>query len=256
MPDYTHISLQVTEKVACITLQREDLNVLNIAMMEEINDALASLDSGKDLKALVIKATGKAFSAGVDVSEHTDDLVEKMIAVFHRMFRLLDDFQCPTVSFVHGAALGGGCELACFCDMVIAAAGVKFGQPEIKVGVFPPVAAAEFPHFGHLKPMFELLLIGDVIKAEEARTIGLVSRIFPREEFAKDCEQWLARLTGNSAAILRLTKKATRAGLGKPFGKAISEVEQIYLKEMMATKDAHEGLSAFMEKRSPKWEDR
>jgi len=255
MPDYTHISFQVTEKVAYITLQREELNVLNIAMMEEINSALESLTGGTNLKALVFKAKGKAFSAGVDVSEHTAALVDKMIAVFHQMFRLLDGMQCPTVAFVQGAALGGGCELACFCDMVIAAERVKFGQPEIKVGVLPPVAAADFPHFSHLKHVYELLLTGDVITAEEAQAIGLVTRVFPREAFDQQCDEWLARLTGNSAAILRLTKKAIRAGLGKTFGRAISEVEQIYLREMMGTKDAHEGLKAFLEKRSPKWED-
>jgi len=253
---YKHIAFETVDKVAFITLQREELNVLNIAMMEEINAALESTTGGSDLKALVFKANGKAFSAGVDVSEHTAKLVDKMISVFHQMFRLLDGMQCPTIAFVQGAALGGGCELACFCDMVVAAERVKFGQPEIKVGVFPPVAAAEFPHFSHLRQVYELLLTGDVIPAEEAQAMGLVNKVFPRDDFARHCDEWLARITGNSAAILRLTKKAMRAGLGKTFSRAISEVEQIYLREMMATKDAHEGLTAFLEKRSPKWEDR
>ena len=255
MTDFKHISFETINRVAFITLKREDLNVLNIAMMEEINTALESLTGGNDLKALVFKADGKAFSAGVDVSEHTAELVDKMINTFHMMFRLLDGMQCPTVAFVQGAALGGGCELACFCDMVIAAAGVKFGQPEIKVGVFAPVAVAAFPQSAHLKQMYELLLTGDVIKAEQAQEIGLVNRVFPREDFASQCEKWLARLTVNSAAILRLTKKAVRSGLGKPFKDALSSAEQIYLREMMSTKDTHEGLSAFMDKRSPKWQD-
>ncbi|MDH3892772.1 MAG: enoyl-CoA hydratase/isomerase family protein [candidate division Zixibacteria bacterium] len=255
MPAFANITFETTNRVAYITLRREELNVLNIAMMEEINSALESLTGGNDLKALVFKADGKAFSAGVDVSEHTAELVDKMINTFHMMFRLLDGMQCPTIAFVQGAALGGGCELACFCDMVIAAAGVKFGQPEIKVGVFPPVAAASFPRSAHLKQVYELLLTGDVIKAEQAQEIGLVNRVLPRENFASDCEAWLARLTVNSAAILRLTKKAVRSGLGKSFKDALSSAEQIYLREMMSTKDAHEGLTAFMEKRSPKWDD-
>ncbi len=255
MSDYKHIRFETVERVAYITLCREDLNVLNIAMMEEINTALESLTGGNDLKALVFKADGKAFSAGVDVSEHTAELVDKMINTFHMMFRLLDGMQCPTIAFVQGAALGGGCELACYCDMVVAAEGVRFGQPEIKVGVFPPVAAAVFPCHVHLKQVYELLLTGDVIKAEQAMEIGLVNRVLPRENFAADCEAWLARLTTNSAAILRLTKKAIRAGLNKPFKDALSVAEQIYLREMMSTRDAHEGLAAFMEKRAPKWED-
>lgn len=256
MNDYKNIAFEKADGVASITLQRADLNVLNIAMMEEINTALESLDNGNDLKAIVIKASGKAFSAGVDVAEHTVEMVEKMITAFHRMFRLLDKMECPTVSFVQGAALGGGCELACFCDMVIAAEGVKLGQPEIKVGVLPPVAAAAFPQYTPLNHIYELLLSGDTIKAEEALAMGLVNRVFPREGFEQSCRDWLTRLTSNSAVILRLTKKAMKAGLGKSFDDAISAVEKIYLQEMMATKDAREGLAAFLEKRSPKWSDR
>lgn len=256
MSAFKNISFEKSDGVATITLNREPLNVLNIAMMEEINSALESLERGHDLKVLVIKATGKAFSAGVDISEHTADMVDKMIATFHRIFRLLDEFECPTVTFVGGAALGGGCELACFCDMVIAASGVKFGQPEIKVGVFPPVAAASFGKYGFLKSIYELLLTGDTIKAEQAQAIGLVSRIFPREDFDSQCTGWLTTLTSNSAAILRLTKKAIRAAEGgEPFSECLERAEELYLGDMMATKDAHEGLTAFMEKRPPKWTD-
>ncbi len=255
MADYKHIGYEEKSKVAYITLKREDLNILNIEMMEEINGALKSLDEGKRLRALIIKAEGKAFSAGVDVSEHTAELVNKMIETFHKMFRLLDRMECPTIALVHGAALGGGCELACFCDMVLAREGVKFGQPEIKVGVFPPVAAAAFSQYAHLKKVYELLLVGDVVLSDEAERMGLVSRIYPKEEFEKKCQEFVYRLASNSAAILRLTKKAIRESLGKPFAEALAKSEEIYLKEMMTTKDAHEGLAAFMEKRKPEWRD-
>jgi len=255
MADYKHISFEEKGKVAYITLRRKDLNILNIKMMEEINRALELLDDGKNLRALVIKADGKAFSAGVDVSEHTDALVEKMIKTFHRMFLILDRMQCPTIALVHGAALGGGCELACFCDMVLAGAGVKFGQPEIKVGVFPPVAAAAFPQGVALKKVYELLMTGDVIKAEEALTAGLVNQVYPREDFAKLSEEFIYRLTLNSGAILRLTKKAIRTSIDRPFTCALADSENLYLKDMMSTKDAHEGLAAFMEKRKPDWAD-
>jgi len=255
MADYKNIGLEEKDKVAYITLKREALNILNIEMMEEINNALESLDEGKRLRALIFRAEGKAFSAGVDVSEHTDELVNKMIDTFHQMFRLLDKMECPTVALVQGAALGGGCELACFCDMVLAAAGVKFGQPEIKVGVFPPVAAPAFPQSTALKKVYELLLTGDVIKAEEAMAVGLVNQVYPREDFQKNCEEFTYRLTSNSGAILRLTKKAIRESLGKPFAEGLARSEEIYLKQMMATKDAHEGLAAFTEKRKPEWRD-
>ena len=255
MGDYKNIAFEQVEKTAFITLQRGDLNILNIEMMEEINSTLASLGDGRQLRALVVKATGKAFSAGVDVAEHTADLVEKMIHTFHRIFRLLDKLECPTVSFVHGAALGGGCELACFCDMVLASDRAKFGQPEIKVGVFPPVAAAAFPDYGYLKHIYELLLLGDNLTAEQAKSIGLVNQVFPRDEFDQHCQDFLKRLTSYSAAILRLAKKSIKAASGKPFADALGAAEKIYLKEMMATKDVHEGLAAFLEKRAPKYMD-
>ncbi len=255
MGEYKNIFLEQTDKSATIILQRGDLNILNIEMMAEINSALESLGDGSQLRALVIKAKGKAFSAGVDVSEHTTELVEKMIKTFHQMFRLLDKLSCPTVSLVQGAALGGGCELACFCDMVLASDRAKFGQPEIKVGVFPPLAAAAFPAFGYAKSIYELLMLGDVITADQAREIELVNQVYPRDEFEQKSDEFLKRLTANSAAILRLTKKTIKAGLGKPFPEALAAAEDIYLKEMMATKDAHEGLSAFLEKRAPNWSD-
>lgn len=256
MAEYKHIGYEESDKIGYLTFQRDDdINVLNIEMMEEINSALKSLDAGRNLKALVLRAKGKAFSAGVDVAEHTDQLAEKMIRSFHGMFLLLDKMECPTVALVQGAALGGGCELACFCDMVLAREGVKFGQPEIKVGVFPPVAAAAFPQYAHLKKVNELLLVGDVILSEEAERMGLVNRVYPKEEFEKKCQEFVYRLASNSAAILGLTKNAIRAGIGKSFSEALPVIEDIYLKEMMQTKDAHEGLAAFMEKRSPKWRD-
>lgn len=256
MSDYKNIGYEESDKIGYLTLQRDDgINVLNIEMMEEINSVLESLKGGGSLKALILRAKGKAFSAGVDVAEHTDELAEKMIKSFHGIFLLLDKMECPTVALVHGAALGGGCELACFCDMVLAREGVKFGQPEIKVGVFPPVAAAAFPQHAHLKKVYELLLVGDVVLSNEAERMGLVNRVYPKEEFEKKCQEFIYRLASNSAAILRLTKKAIRAGMGKPFSEALPAIEEIYLNEMMQTKDAHEGLAAFIEKRRPEWRD-
>jgi len=255
MADYKHIAIAEYNKTAYITLQRDALNILNIEMMEEINSALSSFDEGRNLKALVFNSTGKAFSAGVDVSEHTADLVEKMIHTFHQIFRLLDKFQCPTVAMVHGAALGGGCELACFCDMVLASKKAKFGQPEILVGVFPPVAAAAFPQYGCLKSVYELLLLGGTITAEQAKEIELVNKVFPKEDFDAGCQEFIKKLTANSGAILRLCKKTIKASLGKPFTAALDSAEEIYLKEMMSTKDAHEGLDAFLNKREAKWAD-
>ena len=141
--EFQHITFEKRGSVARLTLNKPPLNVLNIAMMREINAALERLNDDPSVKVLVFEAAegSKAFSAGVDVSEHTADKVKEMIEVFHRIFRLLDRLEVPTVAVVDGAALGGGCELVLFCDMVIASEKTSFGQPEIQVGVLPPIAA-------------------------------------------------------------------------------------------------------------------
>lgn len=242
-------------ELARITLNRPPLNILNIAMMNEINAALEDLKSKQDTKLLVIDHQGKAFSAGVDIKDHTAEKVQEMIDVFHRMFRLLGSLDLPVVAAVDGPALGGGCELATFCDMVLASERATFGQPEIKVGVFPPIAAATLPYrVGHSRTL-ELLLTGELIEAEEAKQIGLINEVFPVESFRDKVDEFLAKLTCWSTPVLRLTKKAVDRGLNLSLDAAIGEVERIYLDELMRTEDAHEGLAAFMEKRKPQWKN-
>jgi cyclohexa-1,5-dienecarbonyl-CoA hydratase len=160
---FKHIQTELKEGVATLTLNRPPVNVLNIEMMEEINTYFESLLKEKALKLLVIQAAGKAFSAGVDVGEHLGDLVYKMIEVFHRMFRLMDALKVPSIAVVNGSALGGGCELAVYCDMVMATEKAKFGQPEIQVGVFPPIAALVFPRMMGRKKALPQTKHGDVV---------------------------------------------------------------------------------------------
>ena len=253
--DFKHIRLEKEEGVATITLNRPPLNISNIEMMGEINRALESLREDR-LKVVVFAAEGKAFSAGVDVAEHTAEKVEEMITVFHRMFRLLISLECPTLAVVAGAALGGGCELATFCDLVIASEEAEFGQPEIKVGVFPPIAAVIFPKLMPGKKALELLLIGETIDAREALSLGLVNRVVPAEELDREVEGFIKSLKGKSAVVMGLTKRAVHESLALEFEPALERVEEIYLRSLMGTKDAHEGLKAFLEKRPPHWEDR
>ena len=252
------IRYEVSEGVARLTLNSPPLNVLNIAMMREISTVLEGLDDDPSIKVLVFEAAegSKAFSAGVDVSEHTADKVEEMIEVFHRIFRLLDQVEVPTLAVVDGAALGGGCELVLFCDMVIASEKASFGQPEIQVGVFAPVAAVAWPGIIGPKKAMELLLTGDRIRAEEAARLGLVNKVVPVDELAAATGELLDKLTGLSGAILRLTKRAVRLGDAESFAAGLDAVEDLYLGPMMDTEDAHEGLAAFMERRAPVWNDR
>jgi len=252
---YKHIQTEVKEGVATLTLNRAPLNVLNIEMMEEINAYFEGLLKEKALKLLVIQAAGKAFSAGVDVGEHLGDLVYKMIEVFHKMFRLMDGLKVPSVSVVNGSALGGGCELAVYCDMVIATEKAKFGQPEIQVGVFPPIAALAFPRMIGRKKALELILSGDVISAQEALTLGMINKIVPEAALAEEVSRFVEKFKKLSGMVLKLTKEATLAGLNDDMDRGLKVIEKIYLDRLMKTNDAIEGLKAFIDKRKPAWKD-
>ena len=252
---YKHVQTEFKEGVATLTLNRPPLNVLNIEMMEEINTCFESLLKEKALKLLVIQAAGKAFSAGVDVGEHLGDLVYKMIDVFHRMFRLMDALRIPSISVVNGSALGGGCELAVYCDMVMATERAKFGQPEIQVGVFPPIAALAFPRMMGRKKALELILSGDVIGAQEALALGMINKIVSEASLAEEVRRFVERFKKLSGIVLKLTKEATLAGLNDDSEKGLQAIEKIYLERLMKTNDAIEGLKAFLDKRRPAWKD-
>jgi cyclohexa-1,5-dienecarbonyl-CoA hydratase len=247
------ISVDEKDLIGRITFNNPPLNVLNIDMMKEINQALEEFQK-KTLKVLIFKANGKAFSAGVDVADHTKEKVTEMIQVFHKIFTNLYRINAPTVAMVNGAALGGGCEIATFCDIVIASEKSKFGQPEIKVGVFPPVAAAIFPKLMWSKKALELIVTGEVISASEAKDLGLVNHILPVDKFDDNAEQLIAeKIASNSAIVLQLTKRAFMEGATQNYAESIKEIENIYLNQLMKTNDANEGLKAFLEKRPPVW---
>ena len=250
---YEHIETEFKEGLGTITLNRPPVNVLNIAMMEEINEALEGLKGQKDLKAVLFNAKGKCFSAGVDVGEHMGDLAPKMIETFHRMFRLMDQLGTLTVASVYGSCLGGGCELAVFCDLVVTSDDAKFGQPEIQVGVFPPIAAQLMPRIIGRKAALELILSGKIISAEEAKRLGLVNQVVTKDELNAATADFIKPYLKLSAEVLRVTKRAITSGLMDDLEPSLKKIEDIYLNELMNTADAHEGLKSFLEKRKPEW---
>lgn len=252
---YQFIETSIENGLGRITLNKPPLNVLDIAMMEEINDVLNEWLGMKDLKAVLFDAKGKCFSAGVDVGEHMGDLAPKMIDVFHRMFRLMARMRIPTFASVYSSCLGGGCELAVFCDLVIAADDSKIGQPEIQVGVFPPIAAQIMPRIIGYKAAMELILSGKIIGADEALRLGLINKVVPRDKLEEETAAFLKPYLKLSAEVLRRTKKAVVVGLNDDFEPSLIKIEGIYLNELMKTEDAQEGLKAFMEKRKPAWKN-
>lgn len=255
---YQTINFQVDGAAARLTLNRSPLNVITMPMITEMVEAVASLREQPAVKVLVIEAAlgSKAFSAGVDVADHTADKVHEMIHEFHHLFGLLAGLNIPTLAVVNGAALGGGCELAIFCDMIVASERAKFGQPEIKVGVFPPLAAVMLPRLIPHHRALELLLTGETIDAAEAYRLGLVNRVAPPEELQAAANELIEKLASLSASILRSTRKAAWLGAAGSFPDALAAVEKLYLDELMQTHDAHEGLAAFMEKRPPAWQNK
>lgn len=241
--------------VGRLVLDRPPVNVLDLAMMEALQSALAEAAVDRGLKVLAVSGSGRAFSAGVDVADHTADRVGRMLELFHGAIRRLMALEVPVVALVHGATLGGGCELALACDMILAREDLKLGQPEIHLAVFPPVAAALLPRLiGHQRAM-DLILTGRTLGAGEALQMGLVSRIFTVAEFETGAAAMLADLAARSGPALRLAKRAVTDGADRPFAAALERAEHLYLTDLMRLPDAHEGIAAFMEKRPPVWKE-
>jgi len=254
--EYRSILYAVENGAARIRLNLPPLNIIDIPMLSEIQGAITRVQSEQDVKVLVFDHQGKAFSAGVSIRDHTPDKVSEMIEKFHGVFRLLQSLALPTVALVDGMALGGGCELATFCDMVVASERATFGQPEIKVGVFPPVAAVIFPHLVGRNRALELLLTGDTIDAADAKAAGLINKVFPTEEFRQKADEFVSKLTSLSAPVLKLTKRAVDRALDADVIEGLAAAEKLYLGELMQTEDALEGLNAYLEKRKPIWKNR
>jgi cyclohexa-1,5-dienecarbonyl-CoA hydratase len=243
------------DRVARLVLDRPPLNVLHIPMLQELDEVLTDLAADPELRLLVMTGEGKAFCVGVDVADHTADRVELMIEAFHGAIRKLLLLEVPVVAAVNGAALGGGCELLLACDLVIASEKAKLGQPEIRLGVFPPVAAALMPRLIGRQRALDLVLTGRVIGAAEAREMGLVGRVVPVEGFDEAIAEYVGSLSSLSRPVLRLTKRTLVEGMAESLWDAFDRAEKRYLHELMELDDAHEGLAAFLEKREPVWRD-
>lgn len=239
-----------------ITLDRPPVNVLTIAMLEELSGAVEEAARNPEARAIIVTGAGKAFCAGVDVADHEVDRVEAMIGAFSRAIRALLDSELPVVAVLNGAALGGGLELALACDVVLARAGAKLGQPEIRLGVFPPAAAALLPRRIGLQGAMDLILTGRTITAEEGAAMGLVNRVVDGEELDAAAEEYVGQLTALSRPVLTLARRAVREGLDRPVEAALDLADRLYLEELMQLEDPYEGLAAFAAKRAPVWSDR
>ena len=247
------VRVSVEHRVATITLSRPPLNVMNIAMMREIHEGIVSVADRCDI--LVFRGSGdKGFSAGADIADHTSDRVSGMLEAFHSIFRELWRSSLITIASVHGHCLGGGCELATFCDFVVVAESSTFGQPEIKLGCFPPLAMVTFPRFVGMRAALDLILTGRTISASEAHRLGLVTRVVPDAELHSAVSALIRDLRSLSPHVLSMARRKLRASDGFDFEGSLESMEDLYLQGLMKTHDANEGIRAFMEKRQPVWQ--
>lgn len=246
------VEYSLDDRVVRLTMNRPPLNILNLEMLRELDAALVRASKETALAAVWLRAEGRSFCAGVDVADHAPDRVGEMIPLFDSVCRDLASFPLPTVAEVQGHALGGGCELVACCDFAWMAETARIGQPEIQLGVFPPVAALVLPRLIGPRWSARLILTGDAIRADEAARIGLVTSVVSPEALNGSVAAFVQQLRGLSAAALRATVRAHRVGV-TGWEERLHEIEALYLHDLMATHDAAEGLRAFQEKRKPEW---
>jgi cyclohexa-1,5-dienecarbonyl-CoA hydratase len=252
---FERIALSIQPSVAHIELANPPLNIIDIAMMEELARALADLEA-QDSALVVLHGAGKAFSAGVDIAAHTPEKVASMLETFHRVIRAMVTTKKVSIAAVHGHCLGGGAELAMVCDLVYTTKDAVWGFPEIQLGCFPPVAVTALSALIGQKRAAELVLTGRTITGMEAAEMGLANKAVSGEQLSEAVDEATSRLTKLSAGSLAITKKATYAWDSMHFDKGLARAEKIYLEELMKTEDAQEGIRAFLERRNPRWRRR
>lgn len=247
------LTADISAPIARITLQNPPLNVIDIAMMEELTHALGEMEARQDVSVIVLSGEGRAFSVGVDVAAHTPDKVEEMLAKFHAVIRALVATRKVTIGAVHGHCLGGGAEVAMVCDIAYTTESAQWGFPEIKLGCYPPVACTALAALVGQKRAAELILTGRTISGSEAAEIGLANRAVPEGGLGAVVDETVADLGKLSPAALAVAKKASYAWDSMHFDKGLARAERIYFEDLMKMSDAQEGILAFMEKRVPKW---
>jgi cyclohexa-1,5-dienecarbonyl-CoA hydratase len=249
--------MEKSGRLISITLDRPPLNVLDLALLRKLDAALDACGSEAGVDVVVFRGGGeRAFSAGVDINDHTREKVPEMLEVVHGAMRKLLALPQVTVAAVQGTCLGGGCELASCCDFIVASEDSSFATPEILVGCYPPVAAARFPLLIGYRRAADMILSGRTLSAQEALSMGLISRVAPAGQLETALESLTGELLAKSGSVLRITLKALRELSLRGFDEALRRSEEVYRTELLATEDVEEGVRAFLEKRKPRWTHR
>ena len=242
--------------VARLTLNRPDHNLLNEQMLNELAWGIETLHEKDDVKLIIIDSALKVFSGGIDIGEYTTQRVFQMLDAFQHVFTAMIDVGKVVMVVVNGPAIGGGSELAAFGDIVVATPKARFAQPEITIGVFPPLASTIFPYIVGTKLALELVLTGEAITAERAKELGLVNRLVNEDQLEKTVKELTAQITSQSGAVLMMAKRAILGGMGLSLKDGLKNSMNIFLNELYRLEDSQEGLRALLEKRKPKWKNR
>ena len=254
------ILINQDEGIVTLSLNRPPVNALNTLVGTELREAFDQIDHDSAARTVIITGSGdRAFAAGADIRELqnlTGPDAELMVQRWHHLFRRMETFRLPVIAAVNGVALGGGCELAMACDLRIASEQAEFGQPEINLGLIPGWGGTQrLPRLIGRGRALELLLTGDKINAAEAYRIGLVNRVVPREALMDTVRHIALHIAGKAPVALRLIKKCVDTGLGQPLDASLSfEARQFGV--VSGTEDKAEGIAAFLEKRSAKFQGR
>ncbi len=254
--DFQSVKLQIADGVARMTLNRPEHNLLNESMLRELADGITHVGERQDVKLIVLDSACKVFCGGIDVGEYTSERVFQMLDAFHSVFSGILETSKPVLCVVNGPAIGGGAELAAFGDLVIATPKARFAQPEITIGVFPPLASTILPFLVGPKLALELVLLGEPVTAERALELGIVNRLVPEAQLEETVNDIIKRITGHSGPVLNMAKKAILGGMGLSLRDGLRNSMDIFLNELYRLEDAQEGLRALVEKRKPNWKNR
>jgi len=257
MPDkFESVKVRVDAAVARMTLNRPEHNLLNEAMLRELCDGIAFAGEHEDVKLIVIDSACKVFCGGIDIGEYTSQRVFQMLDAFHAAFSSMLEVGKPVICVINGPAIGGGAELAAFGDLVVASPKARFAQPEITIGVFPPLASTILPFLVGPKTALELVLTGEAVTAERALELGLVNRLVPEAQLEATVNDLVARISAHSGPVLAMAKKAILGGMGLSLRDGLKNSMDIFLNQLYKLEDSQEGLRALVEKRKPNWKNR
>ena len=257
--EYENIGVDISGTVARITLNRPSTNnALTIRMMKEITQAIEQLHDANQVRVVLLEATrdSKAFSAGVALADATPERAFQMVESFHGIFLSMLEISKPVVTVINGPAVGAGCELALFGDLVVASEKAVFAQPEVRAGLFPPIAAVFLPHLIGPKRALQMILTGERLSAQEALRLGLVNRLVPEAELESTVEALLTQISEQSAPVLEMAKKVMYLSMGLPLQDAMKKSANLYLNHLMDLEDSQEGLRAILERRKPVWKNK